>query len=33
MKAMGIKGDVTLDDPISIDLNSITKPEILFVKK
>lgn len=33
MKAMGIKEDVTLDDPISIDLNTITKPEILFVKK
>lgn len=33
MKAMGIKEDTTLDDPISIDLNTITKPEILFVKK
>lgn len=33
MKAMGIKEDTKLDDPISIDLNTITKPEILFVKK
>lgn len=33
MKAMGIKEGTTLDDPISIDLNTITKPEILFEKK
>ncbi len=33
MKAMGIKQGTKLDDPISIDLNTITKPEILFVKK
>jgi len=33
MKAMGIKEGTTLNDPISIDLNTITKPEILFVKK
>lgn len=33
MQAMGIKEDTTLDDPISIDLNAITKPDILFVKK
>ena len=33
MKAMRIKEDVKLDDPILIDLNTITKPEILFVKK
>jgi hypothetical protein len=33
MKAMGIKEDTKLDDPILIDLNTITKPEILFVKK
>ncbi len=33
MKAMGIKEETKLDDPISIDLNTITKPEILFVKK
>lgn len=33
MKAMGIKEGTKLDDPISIDLNTITKPEILFVKK
>lgn len=33
MKAMGIQEDIKLDDPISIDLNTITKPEILFVKK
>ena len=33
MKAMGIKEDTKLDDPIDIDLNTITKPEILFVKK
>jgi methionyl-tRNA synthetase len=33
MNAMGIKEDTKLDDPISIDLNTITKPEILFVKK
>lgn len=33
MKAMGIKEGTTLDDPIAIDLNTITKPEILFVKK
>jgi len=33
MKAMGIKEGTTLDDSISIDLNAITKPEILFVKK
>lgn len=33
MEAMGIKEGVKLDDPISIDLNTLTKPEILFVKK
>lgn len=33
MKAMGIKEDTKLDDPISIDLSTITKPDILFVKK
>lgn len=33
MKAMGIKEDIKLDDPISIDLSAITKPDILFVKK
>ncbi len=33
MKAMGIKPGTTLDAPISIDLNTITKPDILFVKK
>mgnify|MGYP000057603014 CR=1 FL=1 len=33
LEAMGIKEDVKLDDPISIDLTAITKPEILFVKK
>ncbi len=33
MHAMEIKRGTTLDDPISIDLNRITKPEILFVKK
>ncbi len=33
MKAMGIKEGTKLDDPISIDLNTITKPDILFVKK
>jgi methionyl-tRNA synthetase len=33
MQAMGIAEDTTLDDAISIDLNAITKPEILFVKK
>ncbi len=33
MQAMGIKEGATLNDPISIDLNTITKPEILFVKK
>ena len=33
MNAMGIKEDTKLDEPISIDLNTITKPEILFVKK
>lgn len=33
MKAMGIKEGTTLDEPISIDLNTITKPDILFVKK
>lgn len=33
MKAMGIKEWTTLDVPISIDLNSITKPDILFEKK
>ncbi len=33
MEAMGIKEGTTLNDPISIDLNTITKPEILFVKK
>lgn len=33
MKAMGIKDGTTLDDSISIDLNTITKLDILFVKK
>lgn len=33
MKAMGIDLNVTLDTPINIDLNTITKPEILFEKK
>ena len=33
MKAMGIKEGTTLDDPMSIDLGTITKPEILFLKK
>lgn len=33
MQAMGIKEGTTLDNPISIDLNTITKPDILFVKK
>lgn len=33
LEAMGIKENVELDDPITIDLNVITKPEILFVKK
>ncbi len=33
MKAMGIKEGTKLNDPILIDLNAITKPEILFVKK
>lgn len=33
MEAMGIKESITLDDPISVDLNAITKPDILFVKK
>jgi methionyl-tRNA synthetase len=33
MKAMGIKEWTTLDEPISIDLNAITKPDILFEKK
>lgn len=33
MKALGIKEWTTLDEPISIDLNAITKPEILFEKK
>lgn len=33
MEAMGIKEGVKLDDPISIDLLTTTKPEILFVKK
>lgn len=33
MKAMGIKEGTTLSDPISIDLNAITKPDILFEKK
>lgn len=33
MKAMGIKEGTTLDDPISINLNTITKPDILFEKK
>jgi methionyl-tRNA synthetase len=33
MKAMAIKEDTKLDDPISIDLSTITKPDILFVKR
>lgn len=33
MKALGIKEWTTLDEPISIDLNAITKPDILFEKK
>ena len=33
MQAMGIKEGTTLDDQISIDLKTITKPEILFLKK
>lgn len=33
MAAMGIKEGTTLDDSISIDLNTITKPDILFLKK
>ena len=33
MKAMGIKEDTTLDAPLKIDLATITKPDILFVKK
>jgi methionyl-tRNA synthetase len=33
MKALGVKEWTTLDEPISIDLNSITKPDILFEKK
>jgi methionyl-tRNA synthetase len=33
MKAMGINPETTLDTPMNIDLNTITKPEILFEKK
>jgi len=33
MKAMGINPEITLDTPMNIDLNTITKPEILFEKK
>ncbi len=33
IKALGIDSDVTLYDPVSIDLATITKPEILFEKK
>jgi len=33
MKAMGIDPNTTLDTPMRIDLNTITKPEILFEKK
>jgi len=33
MEAMGISEGTTLNDAISIDLNSITKPDILFEKK
>ncbi len=33
MKAMGIDPNTTLDTPMNIDLNTITKPEILFEKK
>lgn len=33
MKALGIKEWTTLNEPISIDLNAITKPDILFEKK
>ncbi|MBP6921349.1 methionine--tRNA ligase [Candidatus Gracilibacteria bacterium] len=33
MKAMETKEGTTLDDPISINLNTITKPDILFEKK
>ncbi len=33
MKAMGINPNTTLDTPMNIDLNTITKPEILFEKK
>ncbi len=33
MKAMGIDSKTTLDTPMNIDLNTITKPEILFEKK
>jgi methionyl-tRNA synthetase len=33
MIALGIKEWTTLDEPVSIDLNAITKPEILFEKK
>lgn len=33
MQAMGIDPNTTLDTPMNIDLNTITKPEILFEKK
>lgn len=33
MKALGINSNVILNDPVSIDLATITKPEILFEKK
>jgi methionyl-tRNA synthetase len=33
MQTMGIKEGTTLNSTISIDLNTITKPNILFVKK
>ena len=33
MKAMGIDPSTTLDVPMNIDLNTITKPDILFEKK
>jgi|GEM_PF-1001935 len=33
MKAMGIHPDTTLDTPMNINLNTISKPDILFEKK
>jgi methionyl-tRNA synthetase len=33
MEAMGIDPKTTLDTPMNIDINTITKPEILFEKK